>query len=137
MSEWLQKRTAVDPQENLEILHQLLLGLEHIHRKGFIHRDIKPANVFILFNDKRIKVKIGDFGLSKHLTGEDEISMRNTESRADRRKTIAKSLEIETNIDPNESNTLTRVSAKSSPDRHAMHTSGVGTYLYTSPGRSI
>lgn len=43
------------------ILLQLVLGLKHIHSKGYAHRDIKPQNIMIT-NDCRIKYI--DFGLS-------------------------------------------------------------------------
>lgn len=40
---------AAPPPGDLErsLLVQLLLGLHHIHSRGYIHRDLKPANVFL------------------------------------------------------------------------------------------
>lgn len=48
---------------------QILLGVEYLHGKGIVHRDLKPAN-FLCFMEKngRFKIKICDFGLSKHKT---------------------------------------------------------------------
>ena len=50
-------------KERLEILRQLLEGMNYIHSVGVIHRDIKPANVMIREEDDQ--VKIIDFGISK------------------------------------------------------------------------
>ncbi len=46
----------------LQILMQLLEGLEHAHQKGIIHRDIKPGNI-MLSDDGYIKLM--DFGIAR------------------------------------------------------------------------
>ena len=49
-----------------KILHQVLLGLNYMHKKNIVHRDIKPENM--LMESKEIgnlNVKITDFGFSK------------------------------------------------------------------------
>ena len=50
-----------------DVLNQLALGLEHIHKSGLIHRDIKPENVLIWTNsgNGQVLMKWADFGLSK------------------------------------------------------------------------
>ena len=50
-----------------DVLYQLAVGLEYIHKSGLIHRDIKPANVLIWVSPENGKVlmKWADFGLSK------------------------------------------------------------------------
>jgi hypothetical protein len=42
-------------------------GLQEVHKHGIVHRDVKPSNCFLEPNGR---VKIGDFGLSKSLTGD-------------------------------------------------------------------
>ena len=53
-------------------LVQLLLGLNHIHRKAILHRDIKPANVFL--SKSRKVVRLGDFGIAKKLREDDDLA---------------------------------------------------------------
>ena len=48
--------------EKLEMADQILLGVEHLHKKGIMHRDLKPSNIMI---DENGNVKIIDFGISK------------------------------------------------------------------------
>lgn len=48
----------------MNIMIQLLLGVEELHNHDMIHRDIKPENTFI---DTDHNLKIGDFGLLRQL----------------------------------------------------------------------
>uniref|UniRef100_A0AC34QQC9 Protein kinase domain-containing protein n=1 Tax=Panagrolaimus sp. JU765 TaxID=591449 RepID=A0AC34QQC9_9BILA len=50
-------------------LDQISGGLHDLHTVNIIHRDLKPANVFL---NKKGVVKIGDLGLSKLLSNENE-----------------------------------------------------------------
>lgn len=47
-----------------DIIYQITLGLEELHKKGIVHRDIKPANILI---GADYTIKITDFGVSKYL----------------------------------------------------------------------
>lgn len=41
------------------------------HERGVVHRDIKPENILVA--DKKLTVKLGDFGLGK-IIGEDSFT---------------------------------------------------------------
>ena len=53
-------------EENIlnNIIKQLCIGIKEIHNKKIVHRDLKPENIFI---NRKLDIKIGDFGLSKQL----------------------------------------------------------------------
>ncbi|KAL3477836.1 cytochrome P450 [Aspergillus californicus] len=57
--------------EARHIFLQLLEGLKYLHDRGIVHRDIKPENILIA--DKKMTVKLGDFGLAK-IIGEDSFT---------------------------------------------------------------
>ncbi|KAH8075178.1 hypothetical protein JL721_1173 [Aureococcus anophagefferens] len=59
----------VDATTALRIFAQVARGLKYVHECGLVHRDLKPANVFLTADGT---VKIGDFGLSRHVRGPDE-----------------------------------------------------------------
>ncbi|QFY13165.1 protein kinase [Nonomuraea phyllanthi] len=50
----------------LEVIHQVIHGIQHAHDKGVIHRDIKPSNVLQIGN----KWLISDFGFCRDLHSE-------------------------------------------------------------------
>jgi serine/threonine-protein kinase/endoribonuclease IRE1 len=49
------------------LLHQIISGVEYLHRMNVVHRDIKPQNILILLKGDTLNAKISDFGLSKKL----------------------------------------------------------------------
>lgn len=48
--------------EGMNLLYQIMNGLEYIHSKGILHRDIAPDNIYITKNNS---VKILDFGSAR------------------------------------------------------------------------
>jgi polo-like kinase 1 len=62
-----QRRTAITEPEARYFMHQLLLGIRHLHRSNIIHRDLKLGNLFLT---EDMELKIGDFGVATKLYGE-------------------------------------------------------------------
>jgi serine/threonine protein kinase len=58
----IKKEGAMDWQQALLILKQVLTAIGHAHDAGIVHRDIKPNNIMIT---KDGTVKITDFGLAR------------------------------------------------------------------------
>ena len=54
------EQTRADPSITVNIVKQVLLGLEELHSMNITHRDIKLEN--ILIDPKTLQVRIGDFG---------------------------------------------------------------------------
>lgn len=51
----------------LELLSQLLEGVQSVHRRRIVHRDLKPSNLQVVERDGYEHVKIVDFGISRFL----------------------------------------------------------------------
>lgn len=78
LEEVLQRRKRLPPAEAVRLVHQALLGLQHIHELGLVHRDLKPANLMLLpacargDNETTLKsnLKILDIGLAREFFDE-------------------------------------------------------------------
>ena len=67
LSDYL-KEEEYDPVELCKQLSSDIgLALGKLHSKGVLHRDIKPENIFIDTNQKQMRFRLGDFGVSKQL----------------------------------------------------------------------
>jgi serine/threonine-protein kinase len=64
------KKGTIEINTALDLIFQILDGLNAAHKKGIMHRDVKPSN--ILLTEDGI-VKILDFGLAK-ISGADQIT---------------------------------------------------------------
>ena len=58
-------RQRLPARKVTDIMYMLFQGLAELHERGILHRDLKPANVLVKRGERGVKVKIGDFGLSR------------------------------------------------------------------------
>ncbi len=65
LSQILKERGAIDAEEAIPIVEQILMAIEIADKAGIVHRDIKPSNIMIT-EDNRVKVM--DFGIAKRLS---------------------------------------------------------------------
>lgn len=70
LTKWIKNNN--NPDETLQVIKQIMEGMNYLHQNNIIHRDIKPQN--ILLSDST--VKICDFGFSKEI--KDELNMMKT-----------------------------------------------------------
>jgi serine/threonine protein kinase len=69
----LDRRKRLPPAEAVRLIHQTLLGLQHVFEKGMVHRDLKPSNLMLVPapttgpNETTLNsnVKILDIGLGR------------------------------------------------------------------------
>jgi serine/threonine protein kinase len=91
LSEVLQRRKRLPPNEAVRLVHQALVGLQHIHQQGLIHRDLKPANLMLVprpapadpDTTQRATVKILDIGLGKTLFDEESATLEDSHLTAE------------------------------------------------------
>ncbi len=70
LAEVLEQRGRMRVTDALAITKRVCSALAAAHAMGIVHRDIKPANILITHE----KVKVADFGLSRHLDGDSHMT---------------------------------------------------------------
>jgi hypothetical protein len=60
-------RTPIPEVQLAKWMHELFEGLSYMHAAGVLHRDLKTPNIFITRDGK---LKLGDFGLARHIGGD-------------------------------------------------------------------
>jgi len=63
----LRRQGKVPVQEAVDIMRQMMSGLQAAHREGVIHRDLKPGNIM---RDAQGRVIVMDFGLARSMEGD-------------------------------------------------------------------
>jgi YVTN family beta-propeller protein len=74
LSEVLASQGRLPAAEAADLITQLAAGLDAAHEHGLVHRDVKPANVLLERGADRERVFLGDFGISRLLTGAAELT---------------------------------------------------------------
>lgn len=74
LKQLIHQRGAMDVDEALVIMKQMIAGVSQAHKNNIIHRDIKPQNVLIKDDGT---VKIADFGIA---TAQDATQLTQTDS---------------------------------------------------------
>ena len=63
----LREKGKLPVPETMDIMRQMLSGLQAAHSEGVIHRDLKPGNIM---RDSQGRVVVMDFGLARSLAGD-------------------------------------------------------------------
>ncbi len=75
LRDYLNRKGAPDLPRALLIMRKVAAALQKAGEQGIIHRDIKPENILLT---RKGEIKVTDFGLSRLLGGEKEISLTQT-----------------------------------------------------------
>ena len=59
--DYIVKNQRVKEPQALKFFHQIIAGVEYLHKLNIVHRDLKPENLLL---DHNQNIKIVDFGLS-------------------------------------------------------------------------
>ena len=75
LKDLVDEKGPLSPEEAVGRILDVIDGLREAHRLGLIHRDVKPSNCFLEADGR---VKVGDFGLSKSLANDSQLTRTGT-----------------------------------------------------------
>jgi len=67
LSALLKREGRLDGARLWRLFHELLAGIEEVHRAGFVHRDIKPGNIMLRQDGSAVLL---DFGAARQAIGQ-------------------------------------------------------------------
>ena len=67
-------RKDVQEETNVNIMNQIIAGLEYLHGQDIVHRDIKPGNILVA-TEAPLRLLLADFDVSKCLNPAIETSL--------------------------------------------------------------
>jgi serine/threonine protein kinase len=67
----MESKLELDLAQKLQLIRDILLGLEHIHQHGIIHCDLKPENILLNVVAQGWSAQIADFGIAHFLEPSD------------------------------------------------------------------
>lgn len=65
LRELMESESQLDTMQSLNLITDILLGLEYAHDRGIIHCDLKPENILLEPQDNGWKARISDFGIAR------------------------------------------------------------------------
>jgi len=75
LGDFIRRNAPLSIPQTLDILEQILSGLQVAHQAGIIHRDLKPPNVYVCRGeDQRPWIKLIDFGIAKPKNPDTELT---------------------------------------------------------------
>jgi hypothetical protein len=75
LKDLVERQGPLAPEQAVRTILDVIDGLQAAHRLQVLHRDVKPSNCFLEADGR---VKVGDFGLSKSLTGDASLTQAGT-----------------------------------------------------------
>ena len=74
----LRERGKLPVTEAVDLVLQACLAMSAAHALGIVHRDLKPSNLFVAEEGNIARLKVVDFGISKSLVDDDDLTMTET-----------------------------------------------------------
>jgi len=62
LTHWVERHGRPKVEDAIRMILDVLEGLAHAHKQGYVHRDIKPQNILV---DGKGRAVVADFGLAK------------------------------------------------------------------------